>query len=123
MEFDFEPVCDQRQTSFEPAGVMEFGFNGILPGAKFTLRVSFTFSCFGSDNYCRALEQWTSAKLCGMVQTTRNEIMELSLLIIFNIGRHLYSEGGHHVEHRLAFQFCIMSQNSHVEPLTALLYS
>ena len=34
---------------------------------------------------------------------TRNGIMELSLLIIFNRGRHLYSEGGHHVGHRPTF--------------------
>jgi len=43
----------------------------------------------------------------GVSQTlrhgTRNEIMELSLLIIFNIRRHLYSEGGHHVGHRPTF--------------------
>jgi len=26
MEFGFEPVCDQLRTSFEPASVMEFGF-------------------------------------------------------------------------------------------------
>jgi len=34
---------------------------------------------------------------------TRNGIMELSLLIIFNRGRHLYSEGGHHVGHTPTF--------------------
>jgi len=34
---------------------------------------------------------------------TRNGIMELSLLIIFNRGRHLYSEGGHHGGHRPTF--------------------
>jgi len=43
----------------------------------------------------------------GVSQTlrhgARNEIMELSLLIIFNRGRHLYSEGGHHVWHRPTF--------------------
>jgi len=27
MEFGFEPVCDHLRTSFEPASVMEFGFN------------------------------------------------------------------------------------------------
>jgi len=31
---------------------------------------------------------------------TRNGIMEISLPIIFNRGRHLHSEGGHHVGHR-----------------------
>jgi len=43
----------------------------------------------------------------GVSQTlrhgTRNGIMELLLLIIFNRGRHLYSEGGHHVRHRPTF--------------------
>jgi len=34
---------------------------------------------------------------------TRNGIVELLLLIIFNRGRHLYSEGGHHVGHRPTF--------------------
>jgi len=34
---------------------------------------------------------------------TRNGITELSLLVIFNRGRHLYSEGGHHVGHRPMF--------------------
>jgi len=43
----------------------------------------------------------------GISQTlqhgTRNGIMELLLLIIFNRERHLYSEGGHHVGHRPTF--------------------
>jgi len=34
---------------------------------------------------------------------TRNEIMELLFLIIFNRGRHLYSKGGDHVGHRPTF--------------------
>jgi len=34
---------------------------------------------------------------------TRNGITELSLLVIFNRGRHLYSEGGHHIRHRPTF--------------------
>ena len=32
-----------------------------------------------------------------------NGIAELSLLVIFNGGRHLYSEGGYHVGHRRTF--------------------
>jgi len=40
----------------------------------------------------------------GVSQTlrhgTRNGITELSLVIIFNTWRHLYSEGSHHVGHR-----------------------
>jgi len=43
----------------------------------------------------------------GVSQTlrrgTRNGISELSLLVIFNRGRHIYSEGGHHVGHRPTF--------------------
>jgi len=34
---------------------------------------------------------------------TRNGIMKLSHLVIFNRGRHLYSEGGHHDGHRPRF--------------------
>jgi len=34
---------------------------------------------------------------------TRNEITELSLLVIFDTGCHLYSEGGHHVGHSRTF--------------------
>ena len=48
-----------------------------------------------------------SARAPGVSQTlrrgTRNGITELSLLIIFNRGCHLYSEGGHHVGHGLTF--------------------
>ena len=43
----------------------------------------------------------------GVSQTlwrgTRNGITEFSLLVIFNRGRHLSSEGGHHVGHRPTF--------------------
>ena len=43
----------------------------------------------------------------GVSQTlrrdTRNGITELSLLVSFNRGRHLYTEGGHHVGHRPTF--------------------
>jgi len=41
----------------------------ILPGAKFTLRLSLAFSYIGSVTvYCTALQQRPSAKLCGVVQ-------------------------------------------------------
>ena len=43
----------------------------------------------------------------GVSQTlwrgTKNSITELSLFVIFNRGRQLYSEGGHHVGHRPTF--------------------
>jgi len=48
-----------------------------------------------------------SSVAVGISQTlwhgTRNGIMEHLLLTIFNRGRHLYSEGGHHVGHRPTF--------------------
>jgi len=70
--------------------------NGILPGAKFTF-VSKSCVLLFWQCYCTALKQWLSDKLrCG----TRNGIIERLLLIIFNKGRHLYSEGGHHNGHR-----------------------
>jgi len=58
--------------------------NGILPRAKFTLRPK---SCVLLlwQHYCTALEQWASAKHCGVVQG-----MELRN---FRRGRQLYSAG------------------------------
>ena len=69
--------------------------NGILPGAKFTLRPSLAFSCFGSVNarHSSSGRQPTFAAWCNY---------GTSLLIIFR-GRHLYSEGGHRVGHRPIF--------------------
>ena len=52
------------------------------------------------QRYCMALEQWARAKLCGMVQ---GMALELSFLVIFIRGRHLYSQGGHHAGHRPTF--------------------
>ena len=40
--------------------------------------------------------------------------MELSLLIIFNRGRHLYSEGGHHVGHRYFLLQCLQNMLIHI---------
>jgi len=42
--------------------------NGILPGAKFSLRPSFAFSYIGSVTARPALAQWASAKLCRVQQ-------------------------------------------------------
>ena len=60
--------------------------NGILPAAKFTLRPSLAFSCFGR------VTARTGA--VGVSQTlrhgTNNEILELSLRIVFYRGRHLF---------------------------------
>ena len=51
------------------------------------------------QHYCTALQQWASAKLCGVVHG-----MELRN---FRRGRHLYSAGGHHVGHRPTFSLSI----------------
>ena len=45
------------------------------------------------------IQQQASAKLCGVLQRTRNGITELSQRVV----RHLYSAGGHHVGHRPTF--------------------
>ena len=63
--------------------------NGILSGTKFTASKSCILLYW--QRYCTALKQCTSAKLR---RGTRNGITELSPLVIFNKGRHLYSEGG-----------------------------
>jgi len=64
-------------------------FHGILPGggAKLTLRQSLAF-CYW-QRYCTALQQQTSAKLCGVVQGMK--------LLYFRRSRHLYWLGDHHV--------------------------
>jgi len=43
--------------------------NGILPGAKFTLRISKSCTLLYWQHYCTALEQWARAKLCGVEHT------------------------------------------------------
>jgi len=73
--------------------------NGFLPDAKFTLRPSLAFY-FGSVT--------AGHSSCGRQPNfatwyTRNCMTELSLLVIFNRGRHLYSKGSHHVGHRPTF--------------------
>jgi len=68
----------------------------ILPGAKLTLRPSLAFSYFGDIT----ARHWNSGHSQTLWHGTRNGIMELTLLIIFNRGRHLYAEGIHHVGHR-----------------------
>jgi len=89
-------------------GTLYIDYRGLLPLTEF---------CQVQNSLCiqvlcspvlAALLHGTGA--VGVSQTlrhgTRNGIMELSLLIIFNRGRHLYSEGGHHVGHRTTFTDC-----------------
>ena len=59
--------------------------DGILPGAKFTLRPSLAFSYMYWQRFCTVLQQPAFAKLCGVVQG-----MELRN---FRRRRHLYSAG------------------------------
>jgi len=61
----------RRLTAFTCAGRLYIHFrrlllcNGILPGAKFTLRPpSLVLSYW--QRYCAAVEQWARAKLCGI---------------------------------------------------------
>jgi len=69
--------------------------NGILPGANQVLR----------SPILAALLHGTPA--VGISQTlqrdTTNGITELSILVVFNRGCHLFSEGSHHVGHRPTF--------------------
>jgi len=73
--------------------------NGILLGAKFILHPSLAFSYIGRVTAPHS----SSGHEPNFAAWSRNGIMELSLLIILNRGCHLYSEGGHHVEHRPTF--------------------
>ena len=70
---------------------------GILSVARFTLRPSLAFSYIGSVT-ARHSNSGRQPNFCCVVYT-RNGITELLLLAIFNRGRHLYSEGDHHVWH------------------------
>jgi len=73
--------------------------NGILPGAKFTLRPSLAFSYIGSVT----AQHSRSGRQPNFAACYKEWNYELSLLVIFNSGRHLNSEGGHHVGYRPTF--------------------
>ena len=64
--------------------------NGILPGAKFTLRPSLAFSYIGS------VTAWHSSSGPGPNSAA------------FSRGRHLYLAGGHHVGHRPTFYYSVI---------------
>jgi len=77
-------------------------FGGLLPLMEF---------CQVQNSLCVQVVRYPilaallhSSRAVGVSQTlrrgTRNGIAELSLLVIFNRRRHLYSEGGHHVGHK-----------------------
>jgi len=62
-----------HDVSLSPAGTIYKNFggscpNGILPGAKFTLRPSLVFSHIGSITAQHSSSGLKSAKLCGVVQ-------------------------------------------------------
>jgi len=77
--------------------------SGIVPGAKFTMRPS-------SPILAALLHGTRGMRFSQTLRhRTRNGITELSLILIFNRGWHLYSEGGHHVRHRPTFQLQISS--------------
>jgi len=59
--------------------------DGILPGAKFTLRSIKSCVRLYWQSYCTALQQRASAKLCGVVQGMGSRK--------FRRGHHLYSAG------------------------------
>jgi len=68
--------------------------NGLLPGAKFTLRPSLPFSYICSVTAWH----WNNMRQPNFAAyNTRNGITALSLLVTFYRGRRLYSEGGHNV--------------------------
>jgi len=61
--------------------------NGILPGAKFTLRLSLAFSYIGSVTVQNSSsQQWASAKHCGLQQKAP-PIFDMAA-ITFGIGPH-----------------------------------
>jgi len=64
-----------------------------------SLCVQVVFSCIGSITE----RHWSSGHQPNFAKWYKDGIMELSLLVMFNRGRKLYSEGGQHVEHRPTF--------------------
>jgi len=97
------PEANQALHDFWPSpGLVHYryilGFlppDGILRAAKLTLRPSLALSCFDSVT----ARHWSGGRQPTLRHGTRNGIMEVSLLDIFNRGRHLYSEGDRHVGH------------------------
>jgi len=81
------------------AGILYMHFWGLLPPNRILPRAKFTLCPVLRFPVLAALLHGTGA--IGISQTlrhcTKNGIMELLLLIVFSRGRHLYSEGDHHV--------------------------
>jgi len=89
------------------AGTLYIHFRGLLPLTEFCrVQNSLCIQVLRSPiSLLAALLHGTRA--VGVNQTlrrgTRNGITELSLLVIFKIGRYLYSDGGHQVGNRPTF--------------------
>ena len=73
--------------------------NGILPGAKFTLRPSLAFSYIGSVTARHS----SSGRQPHIVAWYKEWNYGTFDPRHFNRGRHLYSDGDHHVGHRPTF--------------------
>ena len=74
--------------------------NGILSGAKFTLRPpSLAFSYIGSVT----ARHWSSGRQPNSAGWYKEWNYGTFVPRFFNRGRHLYSAGGHHVGHRPTF--------------------
>jgi len=87
------------------AGTLYIQFWGSCPLTEFCqVRNSLCVQILRSPVLAALLD---GTRAVGVSQTMqhgiRNGTMELSLLVIFNRGRHVYSEGGHHVGHRSTF--------------------
>ena len=87
------------------AGTLYIHLWGLLPLAEFCQVQNSLYVQVLYSPILAALLHCTRA--VGISQSlrhgARNGITELSLLVIFNWGRHLYSEGGHHVGHKPTF--------------------
>ena len=73
--------------------------NGIFSASKFTSRPSLAFSYIGSVTARHS----SSGRQPNFEALYKEWNYGLSLFVIFNRGRHLYSEGGHHAGHGPTF--------------------
>jgi len=80
-------------------------FGGSCPLAEFCHEQnSLCFQVLHSPTFAALLNGTRAVRISQTSRRgTRNGIMELLLLLIFNRGRHMYSEGSHHVGRRPIF--------------------